>query len=136
MNDDLKILELRFESFLNQTIIGASKDYYKIQKKYCNHELQIIDDENYEKYLNRFIMQEDEGIFCAFDEFGNNYALNCGVKSLSTIERTVIFLYFKKCYPTSEIAKIMGIREQSISRIKKRALDKLKIFMKGYDLNE
>lgn len=30
----------------------------------------------------------------------------------------------------------MNIREQSVSRIKKRALNRLKMFMKGYDLNE
>ena len=29
----------------------------------------------------------------------------------------------------------MNVREQSVSRIKTRALDKLKMFMKGYDLN-
>lgn len=136
MSEDLKILERKFESFLNQTILGASKDYYKMQKKYYNYELQIIDNEDYEKYLNKFIMKEDEDIYCAFDDFGNNYALNCGIKSLSSIEKTVIFLCFKECYSTKEISKIIGIREQSVSRIKRRSLDKLEMFMKGYDLNE
>lgn len=136
MSEELNVLELKFRCFLNQTIIGASKDYYKIQRKYDDYELQIIDNEDYGEYLKKFIMKEDEGISCAFDNFGDNYVLNCGIESLSNIERTVIFLCFKKCYSTSEISKIMGIREQSVSRIKKRAVDKLKMFMKGYDFNE
>lgn len=110
-------------------------DYYKKQKKYYENELQIIDDENYKDYLKRFTMKE-ENYLCDIYDYGNNYVLNCGIESLSAIERTVIFLCFKKCYTTAEISNMINIREQSVSRIKRRALGKLKMFMKGYDLNE
>ena len=135
MLQELEVLESKFESFLNRTIVGASMNYYNKQRKYECRELQIIDNEDYAEYLKPFIAEEDEGFSCVYEGFGDNHVLNCGVESLSVTERTVIFLYFKKHYSTSEIAQIMSIREQSVSRIKKRSLDKLKMFMKGYDLN-
>ena len=135
MLQELEILEARFDSFLNRTIVGASMNYYNKQKKYEYRELQIIDNEDYEEYLKPYLAEEDDGFSRVFEGFGDNYVLNCGVESLSINEKTVIFLYFKKHYSTSEIAQIMNVREQSVSRIKKRALDKLKMFMKGYDLN-
>lgn len=135
MLQELEILEARFDLFLNRTIVGASMNYYNKQKKYEYRELQIIDNEDYEEYLKPYLAEEDDGFSCVFEGFGDNYVLNCGVESLSDSEKTVIFLYFKKHYATSEIAQIMNVREQSVSRIKKRALDKLKMFMKGYELN-
>ena len=135
MIQELETLEARFDSFLNRTIAGASMNYYNKQRKYECRELQIIDNEDYEEYLKPYLAEEDDGFSRVFEGFEDNYVLNCGVESLSDNEKTVIFLYFKKHYTTSEISKIMSIREQSVSRIKKRALDKLKMFMKGYDLN-
>lgn len=135
MLQELEILEARFDSFLNRTIVGASMNYYNKQRKYECRELQIIDNEDYEEYLKPYLAEEDDGFSRVFEGFEDNYVLNCGVESLSDSEKTVIFLYFKKHYGTSEIAQIMNIREQSVSRIKKRALDKLKMFMKGYGLN-
>lgn len=135
MLQELEILEARFDSFLNRTIVGASMNYYNKQKKYEYRELQIIDNEDYEEYLKPYLAEEDDGFSRVFDGFEDNYVLNCGVESLSINEKTVIFLYFKKHYSTSEIAQIMNIREQSVSRIKTRALDKLKMFMKGFELN-
>ena len=135
MLQELEILEARFDSFLNRTIVGASMNYYNKQKKYEYRELQIIDNEDYEEYLKPYLAEEDDGFSRVFEGFGDNYVLNCGVESLSINEKTVIFLYFKKNYSTSEIAQIMNVREQSVSRIKTRALDKLKMFMKGFELN-
>lgn len=135
MLQELEILEARFDSFLNRTIVGASMNYYNKQKKYEYRELQIIDNEDYEEYLKPYLAEEDDGFSRVFEGFEDNYVLNCGVESLSINEKTVIFLYFKKHYSTSEIAQIMNIREQSVSRIKTRALDKLKMFMKGFELN-
>lgn len=48
MEQELEFLEAKFRRFLNDTIIGASKDYYAKQKKYELRELSIIDD----KWMN------------------------------------------------------------------------------------
>lgn len=129
MNQELEILEAKFNYFLNQIIIGASKDYYKKQIRYETRELRIVDDENYEEYLGKFVPEENYGDYCAFDE---NEELNKCVKLLSNIERTVIFLYFIEGYRTNEISRIVNMKEQSISRIKKRALENLRKYMKGF----
>lgn len=132
MNQELEILEAKFNYFLNQTIVGASKDYYKKQMRYDSREMRIIDDESYEEYIGKYVL-EDEGDYCAFDE---NDELNMCVKLLSDIERTVIFLHFVDGYKTNEISRIVNMKEQSISRIKKRSLDKLRKYMKGYERYE
>ncbi len=133
MNQELDILEAKFNYFLNQTIIGASKDYYKKQMRYETREMCIVDDENYEEYIGKFMPEEGYGNYCVFDV---NDELNRCVKLLSNIERTVIFLYFVDGYRTNEISRIVNMKEQSISRIKKRALEKLREYMKGVDRYE
>lgn len=72
-------------------------------------ELRIIDDENYEQYLSDFIKQNDSVLI----HIENSHELNNDFKLLSLIEKTAIFLYFEKNYRTSEIAKILKIKEQS-----------------------
>ena len=133
MKENFEILEAKFNSFLNRTIIGASKNYYRKQKNYELKELQIIDDEDYAEYLKDYVKKDDD---IPFGVFGDNIVLNTAYESLSGIERTVIFLCFHDAYKTNEIAKILNMREQSISRIKKRALEQLKIYIERFDDNE
>lgn len=95
MEQELEILEAKFDSFLYQTIVGASMNYYNKQKKEKMRELQIIDNEDYEEYLKTYISKEDNSFLRVFGNFGNNHVLNCGVKSLSIDERTVIFCILK-----------------------------------------
>lgn len=47
--------EKQFNNFLNKTIILNSKDYYKKQKSNEERELNILDDENFEKELYKYI---------------------------------------------------------------------------------
>lgn len=133
MKKELEILEAKFKNFLNQTIIGASKDYYKKQKKYEVKELQIIDDENYEEYLKEVIKQD---ISMPCETFGENDMLNYAYELLSNIEKTVIFLYFHENYKIREIAKILNMNEDYIGRLRKKALLKLKNYMEGANNNE
>ena len=103
MEQELEILEAKFRRFLNDTIIGASKDYYAKQRKYELRELQIIDDENYEGYLGKYVTQN---LFEQFDAFYVSDELNMGFQVLSSVERTVLFLHFEESYKLKEIAKI------------------------------
>ena len=128
MEQELEILEAKFRRFLNDTIIGASKDYYAKQRKYELRELQIIDDENYEGYLGKYVTQN---LFEQFDAFYVSDELNMGFQVLSSIERTVLFLHYEENYKLKEIAKILNMRDETITRIKKRALNKLKNYMEG-----
>ena len=128
MEQELEILEAKFRRFLNDTIIGASKDYYAKQRKYELRELQIIDDENYEGYLGKYVTQN---LFEQFDAFYVSDELNMGFQVLSSIERTVLFLHYEENYKLKEIAKILNMRDETITRIKRRALNKLKNYMEG-----
>ena len=128
MKDNLEIQEAKFRSFLNKTITGASKAYYNKQMKYEQRELRIMDDENFTEYIKNYIMQEE---FVPLDLFEESSVLNNAYKSLSNIEKTVIFLYFDEEYKIKEIAAILRMNEDSIGRIKKRAINKIKNSIKG-----
>lgn len=133
MKDNLEVQEAKFRSFLNKRIIGASKDYYKKQMKYEQNELRIMDDENFSSYLLAFTRQNDVLPYdFLFDELENNNVY----KSLSDIEKTVIFLYFEREYKTDEIANLLNIHSESVRRIRRRAINKIKNNMKEGNRND
>ncbi len=135
---ELEVLESKFDAFLTKTIIGASKAYYNKETLHNYREVTIIDDDNIDDYSQNFIDKE-LGVFDVYNECGpfeQNYKLNMAYESLSLCEKTVIFLYYKQKYRTGEIASIMKMKSQSVSRIKKKALLKLKAFMEGANDNE
>lgn len=127
--------EERFDSFLNKTIILSSKKYYRNEITKEMKELKIIDDENNFEYMNNYLMHDDE-IYNLKDvdnfiEFFNNPMLVSALKSLSNIEMTVIFLLFEKQLTSKEASQILKICADSVTRIKRRALNKIKKYFKG-----
>lgn len=135
---ELEVLENKFDTFLTKTIIGASKAYYKKECLNNYREITIIDDDDIEDCSRNYI-DEKLGVYDVYDECGpfeDNYELNMAYESLSLCEKMVIFLYYKQKYRTGEIASIMKMKSQSVSRIKKKALLKLKAFMEGVNDNE
>ena len=128
---ELEVLESKFNAFLNLTIAGASRDYYDKERLYYIREIAILDDYNLDERIRSRIEREASKID-SYDELGpfsENFKLNIAFESLSDIEQTVIFLYFKKQYKSSEIAAMLNMSVQSISRIKKRALKYMKEFI-------
>ena len=127
--------EEKFDSFLNKTIILSSKKYYKKEITRNLKELRIIDDENYEEFMKDYL-KIDEEVYNRIDignfiDVFNNSALVSALKSLSNIEMTVIFLLFQEDLSLDDAAKILEICSKSVSRIKLRAIDKLKKYFKG-----
>ena len=123
--------EERFDSFLNKTIILSSRTFFKKQMNIINKERIIVDDEDYSDFLNGFNVP--------FDTFSNIdmlLELNKALKSLTAIEQSVIFLLFKEDFSQSEAATILDICSKSVSRIKLRAIEKLKKYLKGDAKNE
>lgn len=127
--------EKQFNNFLNKTIILNSKDYYKKQKSNEERELNILDDENFEKELYKYIEEPEtlsfENNALDFIELINDVDLCVALKSLSKIEQMVIFLMFKRELKQEDAAKILNICSKSVSRINKRALEKIKKHLKG-----
>ena len=97
-----------------------------------NKEKTIVDDVNYSTFLQRAsVLNETISII---DTISNSIELNNAMKSLSAIEQSVIFLLFEEDLSQDEAAKILEICSKSVSRIKLRAIDKLRKYLKG-DLN-
>lgn len=127
--------ERRFNSFLNKTIILSARKYFNEKLTRDSKELKIMDDENYSEYLKDFTKHEDTSAYTKnidqFIELCDNQKLVSALKSLSNIEMTVIFLLFERQLKSSEASKILQICNDSVTRIKRRALKKLEKYMKG-----
>ena len=70
------------------------------------------------------------------DKIENNLQLNSALNCLSDIEQAVIFLLFKEELSQDEAGKILEICSKSVSRIKLRAIEKLKKYFEGDIENE
>lgn len=126
--------EERFDSYLNKIIIFSSKGYFKKQMNINTKERTIVDDRNYSVFLQGVTVSNYA--FSSIDSIDNVLELNSALKSLSAIEQAVIFLLFKEDLSQDEAAKILEICSKSVSRIKLRAIDKLKKYLKGDLKNE
>jgi len=126
--------EERFDSFLNKTIIYSSKAYFKKQMKQSEKEKIIVNDENYAAFLEKYIAINEENSF--IDSIDLGLQLNNALESLSAIEQSVIFLLFKEELNQEDAAKILEICSKSVSRIKLRAISKLKKYLKEDVENE
>lgn len=126
--------EERFDSFLNKTIIFSSTTYFKKQMNIVNKERMIVDDEDYSAFLEDFI--EKNNMFFTLDHIENVLELNEALKSLSAIEQSVIFLLFEEEISQNEAAEILEVYSKTISKIKIRAIEKLKKYLKGDWKNE
>lgn len=118
--------EERFDSFLNKTIILSSKCYFKKQMRVINKERAIVDDQKFSAFLQEFIVLNN-----VFSNVENRVQLNSALESLSAIEQSVIFLLFQEDLSLDDAAKILEICSKSVSRIKLRAIGKLKKYFKG-----
>ena len=129
MENEIVYKQKKFDSFVNRTIIFSSKCYFKKQMNIRNKERVIVDDDNYSAFLQEFIGLDDA--LSGVEEVDNRVQLNTALKSLSAIEQSVIFLLFNEELSQEEASKILEICSNSVSRIKLRAIDKLRKFMKG-----
>ena len=126
--------EERFDSFLNKTIILSSRTYFKKQMNTIKKENTILDNEDYSIFLQGFI--DVNCPFFAIDDIESSLELNAALNCLSDIEQAVIFLLFKEELTQNEAAEILEIYSKTVSKIKIRAIEKLKKYMKGDSKNE
>lgn len=119
--------EIRFNNFLNKTIILSSKRYFKREVNISNKEQMLVDDNSHTSVLNSASNSTNND----FDLVENCLELNTALSKLSEIEQTVIFLLYNKELSQDEASKILEICSKSVSRIKVRAINKLRKYMKG-----
>ena len=126
--------EERFDSFLNKTIILSSRTYFKKQMNIINKENTILNNENFSTFLQGFI---DTNCPCSdIYDVESRLELNTALSCLSDIEQAVIFLLFKKELSQAEAAEILEIYSKTVSKIKIRAIEKMRKYMKGDCENE
>lgn len=121
--------EEKFDSFLNKTIIMTSRTYFKKYMNTLKKENTILDNEDYAAFLQGFINVNYP--LSAIDSIDSNLELNNALRCLSDIEQAVIFLLFQEDLSQDEAAAILEIWSKSISRIKLRAIKKLKKYFEG-----
>lgn len=126
--------EERFDSFLNKTIILSSRTYFKKHINIINKENTILDNEDFSAFLQGFI---DTNSPCLdIYDIESRLELNKALSCLSDIEQAVIFLLFHEELSQSEAAEILEIYSKTVSKIKIRAINKLRNYMKGDSKNE
>lgn len=119
--------EKRFDNFLNKTIIMSSKRYFKKETNTNRKEQTIIETEDFCAFLDGTNVFNDS----CLDNIENKLQLNNAVKTLSVVEQAVIFLLFNEELTQEDAAKILEICSKSVSRIKLRAIKKLKEYLEG-----
>lgn len=120
-------IEKRFDNFLNKTIIMSSKRYFKKETNTNKKEQTIIETEDFCAFLEGTNIFSDS----CFDAIDTKLQLNNAVKTLSVVEQAVIFLLFNEELTQEDAAKILEICSKSVSRIKLRAIKKLKEYLEG-----
>ena len=123
----------KFNNYLNKIISYSSKDYYEKQIKTEIREKLILDDENSSEIKVLFDLY-DAGR--PFDKTQELLELKDAMQKLSDIEQTVLFLLFHEDLEPIEASEILKICSKSVSRIKCRALDRLKKYYKGGSIYE
>lgn len=126
--------EEKFDSYLNKTIILSSRTYFKKQMNTINKERTIVDDVDYSALLQDFVNANSS--FSSFDDIDSKLELSSALSTLSVIEQAVIFLLFQEDLTQNEVAEILKIYSKTVSKIKNRAMGKLKKYLKGDFENE
>lgn len=116
--------EEKFDSFLNKTIMLSSKYYFKKQMKMKGREQTILNNEDYSLFLQKFIIEK--GTFSSVERVDTSLQLKKALESLSAIEQAVIFFLFQEELTQQEAAEILEVYTKTISKIKIRAINKLK----------
>lgn len=110
--------DYKLNDFLNKTIIGTAYNFFNRRD-----ENKVI----LEEYNDDIIVDcpNEVGLFGEI----NNECLELALKSLTENERLVISFTFEDNFSGEEIAKIINITPNSLYRMRKKTLKKLKIIM-------
>ena len=120
--------EERFDSFLNKTIILSARTYFKKQMNIIDKERLMINDMDYSAILDDFATLNSS--FLSTEDIDVSLQLKSALKSLSAIEQAVIFLLYDEELSQKEAAEILEVYSKTVSKIKIRAINKLKRYFK------
>ena len=121
--------EEKFDSFLNKTIIMSSRKYFLKQMRNMEVENTILDSEDFANFVQGFASVN--GKISDMEEMETSMQLNAALNCLSRLEQAVIFLLFNEELSRNETAEILKLYDSTVSKIKRRAIDKLKKLLEG-----
>lgn len=116
----------KFNDFLNKTIVGTSYNFFNRWKRH---------NERNKPYVEENIIIESPSELGVFEEKKYGY-LNRALKSLTNKERLVIYFAFEKDLRGTEIADKLNLNVNTIYKMKKRTLKKLKKRIEEMERNE
>lgn len=116
----------KFSNCLNKTIIMSSKLFFKRDITRLKREYSYDNINNTINVDNILQYNEKE-----YSKVEDNILISKSMNSLTAIEKSVILLSFKDDLKRFEIAQKLNIRENRVSKIKTRALNKMKLYIKG-----
>lgn len=126
--ENKNINEAKFDSYLTKTIILSSKKYFKKQINTTLKEETIFDNKDYCAFIESFF---DIGkSMSEYEKIDMSLTLKDALSTLSAIEQAVIFLLFQEELSQNEAAQILEIYSKTVSKIKIRAIEKLKKYFK------
>ena len=88
----------------------------------------MINDMDYSAILDDFVTLNSS--FLSTDDVDVSLQLKSALKSLSAIEQAVIFLLYDEELSQKEAAEILEVYSKTVSKIKIRAINKLKKYFK------
>ena len=106
---------VKFNDFLNKTIIGTSYNFFNEWKKDSEYLVEIKEDIVDESSVEVSLLKETD------DEY-----LSIAMKSLTDDERSVISFSFEEKLSGKEIAKEISILKNSVYRKRKKTINKLR----------
>lgn len=122
--------DAKFDSYLTKTIILSSKKYFKNQIERDSKEQTIFNNEKYSSFIES-LSDFNNRPKNDYEKIDMSLALKSALNSLSAIEQAVIFLLFQEELTQNEAAEILEVYSKTVSKIKIRAIEKLKKYFKG-----
>ena len=109
--------EKQFDSFLNKTIILSSKQFYKKERRLSDREKTIVDDENFYSLVEEYMQLNNKNDILSRDE---------EIEYINNILEKTVFPQDSVKQALCEVADTLELYFKTISKIKKRAIDKLR----------
>ena len=111
-----------FKTWIVRILMNECKKTYKRQNKFLS-----IEDDNLVELKDR----KNE-----YENLESEITFNSLIEILNYVEKEIIVLYYNSGFSIKEISKILHINENTIKTKMKRAKNKLKDYMEGFDYYE
>ena len=126
--------DFRFDSYLTKTIILSTKKYFSKKMDCMENEDTISDNMDYSTIMPKSAFENSP--FFSIENINTYMDLKTALNCLSDMEQAVIFLLYNEDLTQKDAADILEIYSKTVSKIKIRAILKLKKYFGEETENE